>query len=173
MPVALGINQKSKLQALADLSERFECKHEDCAVRARTISGGSTQYCYQCLRCGSRVGTAISRASVQGHPPPFNEGLLEHWKSQERIARERLEDKYKASFWDDYSTYLRSPEWVKKRQLVMRRSDGVCEGCMEAEAVHVHHLTYEHVGNELLFELVALCETCHHVCHEHLGGEHT
>ena len=37
----------------------------------------------------------------------------------------------------------------------------MCEGCGVRRAAQVHHLTYEHVGDELLFELVAVCGQCH------------
>jgi 5-methylcytosine-specific restriction endonuclease McrA len=48
---------------------------------------------------------------------------------------------------------------------VIERADGLCEGCRSAEAVHVHHLTYKHCGNEFLWELVAICRECHERVH--------
>jgi len=49
----------------------------------------------------------------------------------------------------------------KKRKQVLKRSKGTCEGCLENEASEVHHTSYRNVGNEFLFELVALCCDCH------------
>jgi DnaB-like helicase N terminal domain len=64
-----------------------------------------------------------------------------------------------------YQNYLRSDEWRAKRRLVMDRCGGLCEGCRNAPVSEVHHLTYEHVGDELLFELVGLCRECHQRVH--------
>lgn len=60
-----------------------------------------------------------------------------------------------------YAEYLRSPAWASKRERVMQRAGGVCEGCRGRPATEVHHLTYEHVTQEFLFELVAICGDCH------------
>ena len=64
-----------------------------------------------------------------------------------------------------YDLYLRSPEWAERRRLVLERASGRCEGCRKRGATQVHHLTYTHVGNELLFELVAICRSCHERIH--------
>jgi hypothetical protein len=65
-----------------------------------------------------------------------------------------------------YEQHLQSPEWKAMRAKVMERAGGVCEGCRERSAVHVHHLTYAHAGKELAFELVALCDGCHAKAHD-------
>jgi len=71
---------------------------------------------------------------------------------------------------DRYTKYLLSPEWAMLRSKVFQRviardGVGVCEGCREQIATQVHHLTYEHVGHEFLWELVAICEDCHKRLH--------
>lgn len=60
-----------------------------------------------------------------------------------------------------YAEYLKSAEWADRRDRVMARAGGVCEGCRERAATEVHHLTYEHITREFLFELVAICGECH------------
>jgi 5-methylcytosine-specific restriction endonuclease McrA len=60
-----------------------------------------------------------------------------------------------------YMAYLQSREWRERRRLVLQRARGFCERCRKAQATQVHHLTYEHVGNEFLKELVAVCCRCH------------
>ncbi|MCY4554379.1 MAG: hypothetical protein OXC79_11970 [Candidatus Poribacteria bacterium] len=76
-------------------------------------------------------------------------------------------DKTEARKWweDQYSRYLQSPTWKAKRQKVMKRANHICEGCLEQKATQVHHLTYERVGCEMLFDLVAICDRCHSNCH--------
>jgi len=69
-----------------------------------------------------------------------------------------------------YREYLRSQEWALKRAKVMRRAGGLCEGCGDHRATDVHHLSYEHVTQEFLFELVALCADCHERIHQQPGA---
>jgi 5-methylcytosine-specific restriction endonuclease McrA len=81
---------------------------------------------------------------------------------------ESLFQKWRAAhpdFWEWYSEYLNSAEWQLVRAKVMARCRGFCEGCGEARATQVHHLTYAHVGEEFLFELVGLCDACHDRIH--------
>ncbi len=71
-------------------------------------------------------------------------------------------------WWEKYNAYLATEEWAERRRRVIDRCGGTCEGCRNRPVEHVHHLTYDHVGNELLFELVGLCLRCHRVAH---GGK--
>lgn len=41
----------------------------------------------------------------------------------------------------------------------------MCEGCLERPATQVHHLHYQRVFDECLFDLVAICDRCHAKCH--------
>lgn len=60
-----------------------------------------------------------------------------------------------------YQSYLNSEKWQKKRELVFKRDDHTCQACLESPAEEVHHLTYEHVGDEPLFDLQSVCSPCH------------
>jgi len=60
----------------------------------------------------------------------------------------------------DYYEYLRSPEWKRKRDRVHERDNHTCQICGH-RSEDTHHLTYEHVYDEFLFELVSLCHSCH------------
>ena len=66
---------------------------------------------------------------------------------------------------DAYEIYLRSDKWQKKRQAVIERQKGICQGCESEPIEEIHHLTYTHKYNELLFQLVGLCATCHNNLH--------
>lgn len=70
---------------------------------------------------------------------------------------------------EQYTEYLQSQEWWDRRNKVMERACGLCEGCRQREPVEVHHLTYEHVTQEFLWELVALCAPCHERIHGGTG----
>lgn len=69
-------------------------------------------------------------------------------------------------WWADYQAYQGSEAWKTRVASVMCRANGNCERCREQKAVHVHHLTYERVGDERLEDLQALCFDCHDEAHE-------
>lgn len=136
----------------------------------RAIRGGSVQYVYQCVVCGRSMNQPIAHAIIERDyadqvMPEFDESLEESYVK--RVIEEsegRARDK-RAAFFERYNAYLRSPEWAEKRRRVLARCKRVCEGCGAAPATEVHHLTYEHVCAELLFELVGLCKSCHDRVH--------
>jgi 5-methylcytosine-specific restriction endonuclease McrA len=64
-----------------------------------------------------------------------------------------------------YASYLQSNAWLDRRDKVLDRAKGLCEGCRERPAQEVHHLSYDNVGAELLYQLVALCKGCHGIAH--------
>jgi hypothetical protein len=91
---------------------------------------------------------------------------IERLQRQQQLAREERNRQW----WEDYNAYLQSPEWRAKRAKVMRRANGMCEGCGERPAVQVHHLRYplwcmpgspEWITQEKLFHLRAICISCH------------
>jgi HNH endonuclease len=88
----------------------------------------------------------------------------EEWqrKFKEQEAQRQRDNEV---WWRNYTIYLSSPEWKAKRTLVMRRANHVCEGCGRANAVEIHHLTYQRVGHEMLFDLQAVCRPCHQALH--------
>lgn len=59
-----------------------------------------------------------------------------------------------------YSDYLKSPHWRE-----VKRSFQDCYCCGDPEEVHLHHKTYERLGEERLDDLVALCPRCHALVH--------
>jgi 5-methylcytosine-specific restriction endonuclease McrA len=167
-----------------ELNAQYSCNHEKSELRKRIVDKGGIQFVKQCVRCGSSttspIGTAKALAQNDGNEPPrFDEDLLDKWdrglkEGWERINREYQENvkHYEAArkrreteWWTLYKKYLKSPEWMAKREKIILRAQGVCEGCREAKAVHVHHLSYDHMGNEFLFELVAVCTPCHERLH--------
>lgn len=146
------------------------CEHQETRLTKRTIRGGSIQYVYQCLTCGRSMNQPISyeriRTEFAGQLiPAFNE-TLEAEATAARIAQYDAEREASRREWhSEYAQYLRGPKWAEKRRKVLERCKGVCEGCGDAKATEVHHLTYEHVYEEFLFELVGLCRACHDRIH--------
>ena len=86
-------------------------------------------------------------------------------RQRERAARQVLRIQNKIQQRKGYNEYLKSEKWQQLRHKIFRRCHGVCEGCGDRPAVEVHHLTYERFGDELLFDLVGVCEECHEKVH--------
>jgi hypothetical protein len=61
----------------------------------------------------------------------------------------------------DYKRYLASREWALKKEAVRKRSGGWCERCYVRTHESTHHLTYAHIGNEPLDDLLGVCNQCH------------
>ena len=142
------------------VDEWVECKCSNTEIRLRTQSNGVEVYTVQCLNCGR----AIKNVKKSEHPRPkywFDASIQNNYE----IRRKAHWEDRKAAKRDWYQGYLASPQWHTKRQLVIRRANGVCEGCGTNRATQVHHTTYEHVGDEFLWELRAVCDDCHSRIH--------
>jgi 5-methylcytosine-specific restriction endonuclease McrA len=158
----------------------LSCGHAQTAVRWRIRSNGVGTYVAQCLICGREL-RSIRHASAEVRSLteriPFDETLADAW--YERCARvQKIRWAATQQQWEAeaaaheaerrafYEAHLRSAKWRAIRQRVLDRAHGMCEGCGIHKADHVHHLTYDHLGNEFLFELVAVCYACHCRIHE-------
>lgn len=73
----------------------------------------------------------------------------------------RLRVKNKA----EYQAYLNSPRWQALRQKVFKEYGYRCDQCGSSKNLHVHHITYENLGEENISDLVPLCEDCHKKLH--------
>jgi 5-methylcytosine-specific restriction endonuclease McrA len=149
------------------------CLHATREIRRRVIASGSVVFCAQCLTCGSSKAVkrdALSPAD-RAKAPPFDEELPERrWQQQKerfaalRQARAEEEAEKNCQWWTQYNRYLQTPEWKALRTKILQRSP-VCEGCGVRSAVSAHHVTYERVGREMLFDLRAVCQQCHDRIH--------
>lgn len=148
---------------------RPSCSHENQIIGWHQIRGGR-QLRTQCTSCGDLIGPALSHRLARKDTPEIDEVLWrkwgdDWWDTHRRdyqnniIARSR-------EWWVWYNEYLRSEAWREKRRQILERDGGICQGCRCTRAVHVHHLTYDNVGDELLFQLISLCETCHDKTHK-------
>jgi 5-methylcytosine-specific restriction endonuclease McrA len=73
----------------------------------------------------------------------------------------RPERSFSERWWELYNLYLASPEWNSKKIRVRARDYGRCQLCNSDRFLDIHHLTYNRVGDEALFDLVTLCRNCH------------
>jgi 5-methylcytosine-specific restriction endonuclease McrA len=156
----------------AGVNLSWRCEHPRIELRYKDAVNGVRQYREQCLQCGGlvrQVKKSEVPSELRSSVPPFDEALQQQWwasrLAEYRQQREEQQQQERERWWRQYSDYLKSPEWRARRYLVLQRANGVCEGCESAPATHVHHLNYQHVGDELLFELVAICQPCHQKAH--------
>jgi len=144
-----------------------ECLHPVKVVRFKIDARGRYMYLYQCTTCHQRVGDWLKReVALNGRSAtPFDSDAEQ--ESRKRIYEERREER-RVEWRSRYENHLRSDKWRELRRLVWQRAKGLCERCSEPGA-HVHHLTYERMGDELLSDLQLLCRRCHEEEHPHMA----
>jgi hypothetical protein len=150
-----------------EVSKIYVCDHVETEVRLWTNKNGSPAVVAQCLRCGTRRGNPI-KVDDRSTIPPADATLEPMFHDEVKRRKQEIEVKYidmgrKAddNYLAEYDAYLKTDAWRRRRDLVLKRCGGVCEGCGEAPATEVHHASYEHVFEEFLFELLGLCHACH------------
>jgi 5-methylcytosine-specific restriction endonuclease McrA len=69
-----------------------------------------------------------------------------------------------------YGTLLKSPNWFRKREVILARDNHKCRNCGATDNLNVHHRQYhvsKKTGNFILpwnylpKYLITLCEKCH------------
>jgi hypothetical protein len=66
----------------------------------------------------------------------------------------------------DYATYIKSDKWKRKKSAFWRAHPKVCRSCGSKESLHLHHATYDRLGDERFEDLVPLCDSCHIALHQ-------
>ena len=161
---------------VSDEGERLaHCQHPRLEVRWRLSADGRRHYVRQCLRCHASVGNliAVAVALADGQKPlPFDETaqarsreVIDRFYAKQSALHTEQRNERNRAWWDWYDAYLQSDAWREKRAQALKRDGGLCQGCLERPATQVHHLTYAHVGDELLFELISICDDCHERAH--------
>ena len=80
--------------------------------------------------------------------------ILSWWRNKQRIARR-----------DYYRKYLKSDDWKRKRYVVLKRDNWICQRC-GAKAEQVHHKKYaRNIGAEPIKWLESICKDCHYKIH--------
>jgi 5-methylcytosine-specific restriction endonuclease McrA len=80
--------------------------------------------------------------------------ILGWWREKQRIARR-----------DYYREYLKTDDWQRKRYIVLKRDNWICQKC-GAKANQVHHKKYaRRIGKEPIKWLISVCTPCHNKIH--------
>lgn len=69
----------------------------------------------------------------------------------------------------DKKDYIQSAAWQLKRQQILKRDNHKCVVCFSKDRLEIHHISYRHLGNEPLKDLVTVCRTCHQNTHDRSG----
>lgn len=115
--------------------------------------------CVDCLKCGQEVSKLFAKGRESQIVDVDETDYMSPERIQERTRARR--EQVSLEWWSKYNAYLLTPKWRAKREAVMRRDNGVCQACLSARASDVHHLTYDHLFDEPLFDLIAVCRPCH------------
>jgi 5-methylcytosine-specific restriction endonuclease McrA len=137
---------------------------------------GSTEW--PCSKCGTKVKRTFSSKSAfksaKSRRYPFLCPVCEQERNAESEARHadyqrrvtQLQDRIVELRAMPYAEYLQSPEWNETRKAALKRAGYKCQLCNSNGQLHVHHKTYEHLGNEYAKDLITLCADCHAKIHD-------
>lgn len=154
----------------------FDCDCEHWELYQRKQSNDVIVVGRVCVRCFLWRG--VSKRGVNLETLPwYDSAWRDNYQSRRIQMRDRIlttvsdylenrREEEREQYTKQYRAYLQSPEWREKRNRVMRRAGGRCEGCGERSATEVHHKTYDRVFDEMLFDLVAVCSPCHRKFHK-------
>lgn len=162
---AAAASAAAKYSASADGCRN--CGSHDTELRRKIAANGSVMFAYQCLECGRAASQWLKR-EVVGDPSALGEwdsALSEVRFSELSEARQQAIEQRMQERRAEYSAYRKTEKWKAIRSRVLSRSRGMCEGCGISPADDIHHLTYQNLGDEFLFQLVALCRPCHDRLH--------
>ena len=144
------------------------CGETTTELRRFTCSNRTYQVRYQCLACGGSVGNPIPHYQVDDlmRLPAWDVNRAVTLRIDREIERIDAKAAEQAAWRERYDRHIGSTKWRQIADRVLLRADYLCEGCLSARATQVHHLTYDHMGDEFMFELLALCKPCHERIHE-------
>jgi 5-methylcytosine-specific restriction endonuclease McrA len=166
-------------QIWKQVDEEFRCLHGEMVLTVLIAKNGTKVYKKQCPICGE-LGPAIPHSQIsygrREAAIPRDDSIGKRRRDAWRARHDELRAEFQATrdeqegeddraWWEWYSAYLETPKWRRIRAAILRHHNGICQGCLVAPATQVHHKTYEHVGDELLFELEPVCDDCHRKLH--------
>lgn len=129
-----------------------------------------------CKNCRKLIGGAKKKGQYFNSLQPYYHATYKEDQNNYSDSYQKLSDyirtlsdefrqNQKDKWWAWYNNYLNTDQWKELRKKVLIRENGICQGCKINKARDVHHTTYANCGDELLFQLVALCGSCHQKMH--------
>lgn len=71
----------------------------------------------------------------------------------------------KSETYRNYSGYLQTKKWARKRSRILRRDKNRCQACGSTRFLQIHHLSYINIYNERDDDLITVCDLCHTELH--------
>ncbi len=145
-----------------------ECEGVLSTLKKRILANGSIQYMHQCDACGESMSQAIQKVEavkINRDIPNWDKGRQTEYRQKRQESRAEEKEKRVKIYTKEYYAYLKSEAWRLKRKAVIEREDNLCQGCANHHIEDVHHVTYDNVGEEFLFQLMGLCKNCHSRVH--------
>ncbi len=65
--------------------------------------------------------------------------------------------------------YLKSKRWKALKLFKLKIAQNKCECCGSTTELHLHHIDYERLTEELIEDVVIVCSICHQKIHDKLG----
>ena len=69
--------------------------------------------------------------------------------------------------------YMKTEQWKQLKSIRLRIAQNKCECCGSTNKLHLHHVNYERLTQELIEDVAILCEECHNKVHSILGYDRT
>lgn len=69
--------------------------------------------------------------------------------------------------------YMKTEQWAELKQTRLMIAQYKCECCGSTNRLHLHHVNYERLTQELIEDVAILCEECHNKLHSILGYDRT
>ena len=135
------------------------------AVKRTYDAGRNWCFGWQCESCGSWKAQSIRKFPLTQKFELFDESKKDKWLDEIRQKFNREKEQQDHEWRQRYERHLESEYWKRIRRLVMDRDRSICQGCLIVSADHVHHLTYERLGEELAIDLISVCWECHGKLH--------
>lgn len=159
-------------------------KLDDCCIKPDLISINMPRtdnmptkrnYCKNCHHVSSLIKMSnplewkslplLTRAQADDLIKERNEKVSAFYKYLNKKRVEAFESKKEEERQYYNEVYLKSPQWKDKAIRVLNRDKYICQGCLVNKASEVHHLTYERIYKEPLFDLISVCSDCHRSIH--------
>ena len=169
-------NELKKLEK--DLETLKNCNHENTDFYYIVKSNKEYAYMELCSLCGERKDKSKTWIKASAIPTDatiikYTDEIKKAFSDKKNIIISEINKiKYAIDMsvkYQAYLKYLESPEWDEKRRmrLYFNKNNflGKCEICGKNEATQIHHMTYSRLYNEWVFDLAALCSTCHKRIH--------
>jgi hypothetical protein len=154
-----------------------ECKCEKFDVIYKEDTNGGCWYYRQCINCFKIIW--IKGSDIKSGKFTVNKYTLRTKEHDQKAVNYQKNlvikySQYRSGAFNAqveemkkaYHEYLDSDQWSAKREMCLTRDNHLCQGCLNAKATIAHHLTYHNVTDELLFQLISVCQVCHDKIHK-------